>query len=72
MQSIRYLLKKMSTNQKAAFEHAAFWDKRYQKNEFAFGTKPNLFFAQQLDLLPVGRVLTVAEGEGRNSVYAAQ
>ncbi|MDO8368229.1 MAG: class I SAM-dependent methyltransferase [Saprospiraceae bacterium] len=50
-----------------------FWDKRYADSVYAYGTKPNLYFQQQLDVLPKpGRLLLLAEGEGRNAVYAAE
>jgi SAM-dependent methyltransferase len=50
----------------------AFWDERYRQPEFAYGTQPNTFFAEQLALLPTGKILLPAEGEGRNAVFAAQ
>lgn len=49
-----------------------FWNDRYAAEEFAYGTSPNKFFAEQLRLhQPTGRALMAAEGEGRNAVYAA-
>ena len=47
------------------------WDERYSQSEYIYGTKPNLFFKEILDKLPVGKSLFPAEGEGRNAVYAA-
>ncbi len=53
--------------------HAAdFWDARYEAEAYAYGTEPNAYFRRQLDALPPGRLLLLAEGEGRNAVYAAQ
>jgi len=49
-----------------------FWDKRYSEKEFAYGTKPNQFFKQQIDKLFPGKILFLGEGEGRNAVYAAK
>lgn len=49
-----------------------FWDKRYRDSGFAYGQEPNVFFQEQIALLPVGKILLPAEGEGRNAVYAAQ
>lgn len=49
-----------------------FWDKRYSNTEFAYGTRPNLFFAEQLGKLEVGKIILPCEGEGRNAVYAAK
>ena len=49
-----------------------FWDARYEGETYAYGTEPNAYFRQQLDALPPGRLLLLAEGEGRNAVYAAK
>jgi cyclopropane fatty-acyl-phospholipid synthase-like methyltransferase len=49
----------------------AFWEERYGASEYAYGEEPNEFLKEQLALLPKGRVLFPADGEGRNSVYAA-
>ena len=49
-----------------------FWDARYAGETYAYGTAPNAYFRQRLDALPPGRLLLLAEGEGRNAVYAAQ
>ncbi len=50
-----------------------FWDQRYSKESYAYGTAPNAYFKAQLDAIPQpGRLLLIAEGEGRNAVYAAQ
>jgi SAM-dependent methyltransferase len=48
-----------------------FWDTRYKETTYAYGEEPNLFFKEQLDLLPPGKLLLPFEGEGRNAVYAA-
>lgn len=48
------------------------WDERYSAEEYIYGKEPNEFFKSQIDKLPSGKVLFVAEGEGRNAVYAAK
>ena len=49
-----------------------FWNKRYADTEFAYGTSPNKFFAEQLEKYqPKGAALFAAAGEGRNAVFAA-
>jgi len=48
------------------------WNKRYAAEEYSFGTAPNAFFKEQLDLSDSGRLLLPAEGEGRNAIYAAE
>jgi 2-polyprenyl-3-methyl-5-hydroxy-6-metoxy-1,4-benzoquinol methylase len=47
------------------------WDARYAEAGWAFGTEPNDFLREQAELLPRGRVLCLAEGEGRNAVWLA-
>lgn len=47
------------------------WDVRYAEPGWAFGTEPNDFLREQAHHLPHGRVLCLAEGEGRNAVWLA-
>lgn len=47
------------------------WDERFGGREYFYGTKPNAWFREQINLLEAGRILFPAEGEGRNAVYAA-
>lgn len=50
-----------------------FWNERYSKPEYAYGTEPNVFFKHSLNTYkPKGSILLPAEGEGRNAVYAAK
>ena len=48
-----------------------FWNARYNEINYAYGKNPNQYFKDQIDLLPPGKILLAAEGEGRNAVYAA-
>lgn len=49
------------------------WDARYAEAGWAFGTEPNDFLREQAHHLAAGgRVLCLAEGEGRNAVWLAQ
>jgi SAM-dependent methyltransferase len=49
------------------------WDARFARDDYIFGTVPNVFLAAQRSRLAPGqRVLCVADGEGRNSVWLAQ
>lgn len=51
----------------------AFWNARYEGAEYAYGTAPNDYLVRQSALIPKGgKVLCLADGEGRNSVYLAQ
>ena len=48
------------------------WDQRYNEEEFAYGTAPNDFLKSEYFRIPKGgRVLCLAEGEGRNAVFLA-
>jgi SAM-dependent methyltransferase len=48
------------------------WDKRYDEDGFAYGTAPNDFLKLEYANIPTnGRVLCLAEGEGRNAVFLA-
>ncbi len=48
------------------------WNDRYSQDEFAYGEQPNKFLKEQLEKLTPGAILSPAEGEGRNAVFAAQ
>jgi cyclopropane fatty-acyl-phospholipid synthase-like methyltransferase len=48
------------------------WDERFSADDYVYGTDPNQFFKEQLDILKPGKLLMLAEGEGRNAVYAAK
>jgi SAM-dependent methyltransferase len=48
------------------------WNARYAGEGYFFGTEPNRFLVEASALLPAGgRVLCIADGEGRNSVWLA-
>ena len=48
------------------------WDERYSQNDYVYGTEPNEFLRAAAAHIPMGRVLSLGEGEGRNAVYLAQ
>lgn len=48
------------------------WDERYSSEEYAYGTTPNEFLEEKVSCIPKGRVLSLAEGEGRNAVFLAK
>jgi SAM-dependent methyltransferase len=48
------------------------WDKRFRGKEFAFGKEANPFLRRHIRLLPKGKALDIAAGEGRNAVFLAQ
>jgi len=48
------------------------WDERFAGDEYHFGTEPADFLRRSASILPEGaRILSVADGEGRNSVHLA-
>ncbi len=49
-----------------------FWNTRYAEKAYAYGEKPNVFFAEKINELQPLSLLLPAEGEGRNAVYAAK
>lgn len=49
------------------------WDARYSEPGYLFGTEPAAFLRREAGVIPPGaKVLAVADGEGRNSVWLAQ
>lgn len=54
-------------------DHRTQWNERFAADHFVFGTEPNRFLTEQAHrIAPHGRVLAVADGEGRNGVWLAQ
>jgi SAM-dependent methyltransferase len=47
------------------------WNDRYSEPGYAYGTEPNSYLVSVVRKIPMGRVLSLAEGEGRNAVYLA-
>lgn len=47
------------------------WNEVYSCDDYYYGTAPNDFLAANIDRLE-GRVLSLAEGEGRNAVFMAE
>lgn len=48
------------------------WNRRFGTDGFLFGTEPNAWLREHAAAIPAGgRVLCVADGEGRNSVWLA-
>ncbi len=52
---------------------AATWNRRFEGDELLFGAEPNEWLREQVAVWPPGgRILCVADGEGRNSVWLAR
>lgn len=45
------------------------WDERFSTDEYVYGKEPNAFVVEAAKQLPQGKILCIAEGEGRNAVY---
>ena len=44
------------------------WEERYAAEDYLYGVEPVLFLREKVGLLPRGRALCLAAGEGRNAV----
>lgn len=52
---------------------AAFWNPRFAKPEYLYGTEANDFLREQASALgAASKILSLGEGEGRNAVYLAK
>ena len=50
-----------------------FWNGKFSKAEYFYGTKPNEFLASKLELIKDKKtLLCLGEGEGRNAIFFAQ
>ncbi|MFQ5334816.1 MAG: class I SAM-dependent methyltransferase [Flavobacteriales bacterium] len=47
------------------------WNNRFDRSDYLYGDRPNVFFRKVLRHFTPGRILLPAEGEGRNAVFAA-
>ncbi len=48
------------------------WNERFKKRDYALGREPNPFLKRHIRLLPKGKALDMAAGEGRNAVFLAR
>lgn len=49
------------------------WNERFKSDNYVYGTEPNVFLKDiQSAVLTSGKVLSIAEGEGRNAVFLAK
>ena len=54
-------------------EQIEHWNQRFSREDYLFGKEPNAFLVSQAQRFSAGmRVLSVADGEGRNGVWLAQ
>lgn len=48
------------------------WDQRYADPDYFYGTEPNDFLRAEVARVPMGEVLCIGDGEGRNGVWLSQ
>jgi SAM-dependent methyltransferase len=48
------------------------WNSRFSTSGYLFGEEPNKYLKENCELLSKGRVLCIADGDGRNSVWLAE
>tara|TARA_B110000503_G_C7089057_1_gene388594 strand:+ start:138 stop:758 length:621 start_codon:yes stop_codon:yes gene_type:complete len=48
------------------------WNERFSNETYLFGEEPNLFLKSQAKFLNNGSALSIADGEGRNSIWLAE
>ncbi|MEN9671471.1 MAG: tRNA (cmo5U34)-methyltransferase [Pseudomonadota bacterium] len=48
------------------------WSQRFETKEYIFGEIPNKYLVSQRSQLKSGKVLAIADGEGRNGVWLAE
>lgn len=47
-----------------------FWNQKFREQPAFYGSQPNAWLKEHVDILPPGRLLLPGEGEGRNALYA--
>ncbi|CAB4638295.1 unannotated protein [freshwater metagenome] len=50
----------------------AFWDQKYSVDEYVYTTEVNRFVKEHLSDLPPGKMIDLAGGEGRNTIFFAE
>lgn len=48
------------------------WHERFSSEQYIYGKEPNEFVVSASEVLLNGKVLCIAEGEGRNAVFLAK
>lgn len=53
-------------------EDREIWNERYNTEEYLFGKEPNQFLKEHISILPRGKALDIAMGEGKDAVFLAK
>lgn len=56
----------------ASEQDRLFWNKRYDTETYILGKEPVEFLKEHINILPRGKALDIAMGEGRNAVFFAK
>lgn len=48
------------------------WDKEFDTDIYVYGKEPNDFLKENSHRIPSGKILCLAEGEGRNAIFLAK
>lgn len=56
----------------ASEQDRLFWNKRYDTETYILGKEPVEFLKEYINILPRGKALDIAMGEGRNAVFLAK
>ena len=56
----------------ASEQDRLFWNKRYDTETYILGKEPVEFLKEHINILPGGKALDIAMGEGRNAVFLAK
>ncbi|HHT9104387.1 MAG TPA: class I SAM-dependent methyltransferase [Candidatus Wujingus californicus] len=69
---IFYIVVNVASALFASEQDRLFWNKRYDTETYILGKEPVEFLKEYINILPRGKALDIAMGEGRNAVFFAK
>ena len=63
---------RLGVAEKYSHKRKMMWDQEYDTEDYVYGKQPNDFLMERYTTIPKGKVLFLAEGEGRNAVFLAK
>jgi SAM-dependent methyltransferase len=69
---IFYIVVNVTSALFASEQDRLFWNKRYDTETYILGKEPVEFLKEYINILPRGKALDIAMGEGRNAVFFAK